>query len=124
MPFPLEELLNFRQFGSRTPGHPEYGHTPGVEATTGPLGQGFAMGVGMAIAEKHLAARFNVPGEAAVVDHHTYAIVSDGDLMEGVSNEAASMAGTMKLGKLIYLYDDNRITDRRLDDIVVYRERG
>ena len=107
---PLEELLNFRQFGSRTPGHPEYGHTPGVEATTGPLGQGFAMGVGMAIAEKHLAARFNVPGEAAVVDHHTYAIVSDGDLMEGVSNEAASMAGTMKLGKLIYLYDDNRIT--------------
>jgi transketolase len=107
---PLEEIVNFRQWGSRTPGHPEYGHTPGVEATTGPLGQGFAMGVGMAIAEKHLAARFNVPGEPPVVDHFTYAIVSDGDLMEGVSNEAASLAGTLALGKLIYLYDDNRIT--------------
>lgn len=107
---PLDQLVQFRQFGSRTPGHPEYGHTPGVEATTGPLGQGFAMGVGMAIAEAHLAARFNVPGEAPVVDHHTYAIVSDGDLMEGVSNEAASLAGTLKLGKLVYLYDDNRIT--------------
>ncbi|HEX6790591.1 MAG TPA: transketolase, partial [Candidatus Krumholzibacteria bacterium] len=107
---PLDEIVNFRQWGSRTPGHPEYGHTPGVEATTGPLGQGFAMGVGMAMAEKHLAARFNVPGEPPVVDHHTYAIVSDGDLMEGVSNEAASLAGTLGLGKLIYLYDDNRIT--------------
>jgi transketolase len=106
----LEEIVNFRQWGSRTPGHPEYGHTPGVEATTGPLGQGFAMGVGMAIAEKHLAARFNVPGEPPVVGHHTYAIVSDGDLMEGVANEAASLAGTLRLGKLIYLYDDNRIT--------------
>jgi transketolase len=107
---PLEEIVNFRQWGSRTPGHPEYGHAPGVEATTGPLGQGFAMGVGLAIAEKHLGARFNVPGEAPVVDHFTYAIVSDGDLMEGVSNEAASLAGTLRLGKLIYLYDDNRIT--------------
>jgi transketolase len=107
---PLEEIVNFRQWGSRTPGHPEYGHTPGVEATTGPLGQGFAMGVGMAVAEKHLAARFNVADEPAVVDHHTYGIVSDGDLMEGISNEAASLAGTLKLGKLIYLYDDNRIT--------------
>jgi transketolase len=107
---PLEELMNFRQWGSRTPGHPEYGHTPGVEATTGPLGQGFGMGVGMAIAEKHLATRFNVPDEEPIVDHHTYAICSDGDLMEGVSNEAASLAGTLKLGKLIYLYDDNHIT--------------
>ena len=107
---PLEEIVNFRQWGSRTPGHPEYGHTPGVEATTGPLGQGFAMGVGMAIAEKHLAARFNVAGEPAIVDHFTYGIVSDGDLMEGISNEAASLAGTLKLGKLIYLYDDNHIT--------------
>jgi len=107
---PLEELVNFRQWGSRTPGHPEYGHTPGVEATTGPLGQGFAMGVGMAMAEKHLGARFNVAGEAPIVDHFTYAIVSDGDLMEGVTNEAASLAGTLKLGKLVYLYDDNHIT--------------
>jgi transketolase len=107
---PLDEIMNFRQWGSRTPGHPEYGHTPGVEATTGPLGQGFAMGVGMAMAEKHLAARFNIAGEEAIVGHFTYAIVSDGDLMEGISNEAASLAGTLKLGKLIYLYDDNRIT--------------
>jgi transketolase len=107
---PLDELVRFRQWDSRTPGHPEYGHTPGVEATTGPLGQGFAMGVGMAMAEAHLAARFNISGEAPVVDHFTYAIVSDGDLMEGISNEAASLAGTLKLGKLVYLYDDNRIT--------------
>ena len=107
---PLDEIVRFRQFDSRTPGHPEYGHTPGVEATTGPLGQGFGMGVGMAMAEAHLAAKFNVDGEAPVVDHYTYAIASDGDLMEGVSNEAASLAGTLKLGKLIYLYDDNRIT--------------
>ncbi|HXV13113.1 MAG TPA: transketolase, partial [Candidatus Krumholzibacteria bacterium] len=107
---PLDQLVQFRQFDSRTPGHPEYGHTPGVEATTGPLGQGFAIGVGMAMAEAHLAARFNIPGEPPVVDHYTYAIVSDGDLMEGVSNEAASLAGTLKLGKLVYLYDDNRIT--------------
>ncbi len=106
----LDELVRFRQFDSKTPGHPEYGHTPGVEATTGPLGQGFGMAVGMAMAEAHLAAKFNVPNEPPVVDHFTYAIVSDGDLMEGVSNEAASLAGTLKLGKLVYLYDDNRIT--------------
>jgi len=102
----VEDLKDFRQWGSRTPGHPEHGHTPGVEATTGPLGQGFAMGVGMAMAESHLAATFS----PSVVDHYTYAICSDGDLMEGVACEAASLAGTLKLGKLIYLYDDNRIT--------------
>ena len=106
---PLEELKRFRQWGSKTPGHPEYGHVPGVEATTGPLGQGFAMGVGMAIAEAHLAALFNRPG-FKVVDHHTYAIVSDGDLMEGISSEAASLAGHLKLGKIVYLYDDNKIS--------------
>jgi transketolase len=106
---PLEELKRFRQWGSRTPGHPEYGEVPGVEATTGPLGQGFAMGVGMAIAEAHLAAVFNRPG-FDVVDHFTYALVSDGDLMEGVASEAASLAGHLKLGKLVYLYDDNHIS--------------
>lgn len=105
----MDDLKAFRQWGSITPGHPEVGHTPGVETTTGPLGQGFANGVGFAIAEAHLSAIFNTP-EHAVVDHYTYAIVSDGDLMEGVSHEAASMAGHMKLGKLIYLYDDNRIS--------------
>jgi transketolase len=103
---PMEELKRFRQWGSRTPGHPEYGLTPGVEATAGPLGQGFAMGVGMALAERFLARMFNRPG-FPVVDHHTYAIVSDGDLMEGVAAEAASLAGFLRLGKLIYLYDDN-----------------
>ena len=107
---PLDEVRNFRQWGSKTPGHPEYGHTPGVEATTGPLGQGFAMGVGMAMAERYLAADFNPVFEAPVCDHYTYAIVSDGDLMEGISSEAASLAGTLKLGKLIYLYDDNEIS--------------
>ncbi len=106
---PLSELKSFRQWNSKTPGHPEFGLTPGVETTTGPLGQGFANGVGMAIAEAFLAATFNRDGHA-VVDHYTYAIVSDGDLMEGVSHEAASMAGHMKLGKLIYLYDDNHIS--------------
>ena len=106
----LEELKQFRQWGSRTPGHPEYGMTPGVEATTGPLGQGFAMGVGMAMAERHLAKQFNPPDCPPLVDHYTYAIVSDGDLMEGISSEAASLAGHQKLGKLIYLYDDNRIS--------------
>jgi transketolase len=106
---PLEELQNFRQLGSRTPGHPESFMTPGVEVTTGPLGQGLANGVGMAIAEAHLAAVFNRPGHE-VIDHYVYAIVTDGDLMEGVSSEAASLAGHLKLGKLIYLYDDNRIT--------------
>ena len=105
----LDDLKNFRQWGSRTPGHPENFHTVGVETTTGPLGQGFANGVGMAIAEAFLAARFNRPG-FDVVDHHTFAIVSDGDLMEGISHEAASLAGHYGLGKLIYLYDDNGIT--------------
>src|SRR5690606_33722037 len=102
-------LKNFRQWGSKTPGHPEVGHTPGVETTTGPLGQGFANGVGFAIAEAHLAAAYSTP-EHPVVNHFTYGIVSDGDLMEGISHEAASMAGHMKLGKLIYLYDDNSIS--------------
>ncbi|MBI4464365.1 MAG: transketolase, partial [Acidobacteria bacterium] len=106
---PLEELQQFRQWGSRTAGHPEHGLTPGVEATTGPLGQGFGNGVGMAIAERYLAAYFNRPGHA-IVDHFTYGIVSDGDLMEGVASEAASLAGHLKLGKLIYLYDDNHVT--------------
>lgn len=106
---PIEELQRFRQWGSRTPGHPEYGRTPGVEATTGPLGQGFAMGVGMAIAEQHLAAAWNRDGYP-LVDHCTYGIVSDGDLMEGISSEAASLAGHLGLGKLIYLYDDNHVS--------------
>ncbi len=106
---PLEELKRFRQFGSKTPGHPEYGLTPGVEATTGPLGQGFGMGVGMAIAECYLSSYFNRE-DFKIVDHYTYAIVSDGDLMEGISYEAAALAGRLKLGKLIYLYDDNHIT--------------
>lgn len=105
----IEDLQQFRQWGSRTPGHPEYGHTDGVEVTTGPLGQGFAMGVGMAIAEKHLAAIYNRPG-FDIVDHYTYGLCGDGDLMEGVSHEAASLAGTLGLGKLIYLYDDNLIS--------------
>lgn len=105
----LDDLKKFRKFKSRTPGHPEYRVTPGVEATTGPLGQGFAMGVGMAIAEKALAECFNKK-DYKIIDHYTYAIVSDGDLMEGISSEAASLAGTLKLGKLIYLYDDNDIT--------------
>lgn len=105
----IEELEEFRQWGSRTPGHPEYGHTPGVETTTGPLGAGFATGVGMAIAEAFLAQTFNRPGYD-LADHYTYAIVGDGDLMEGVSSEAASLAGHLGLGKLIYLYDDNQIS--------------
>ncbi len=106
---PLEELRQFRQWDSLTPGHPEYGVTPGVEATTGPLGQGFANGVGMAIAEAFLAATFNRPGYD-IINHYVYAIVSDGELMEGITHEAASLAGHLKLGKLIYLYDDNHIT--------------
>ena len=106
---PLAELRNFRQWDSKTPGHPEYGLTPGVEITTGPLGQGFANGVGMAMGAAHLAAKFNRDG-FPVIDHFVYAIVSDGDLMEGVASEAASLAGHLKLGKLIYLYDDNRVT--------------
>ena len=106
---PLEELQNFRQWGSRTPGHPEYGLTPGVEITTGPLGQGFANGVGMAMGGAHLASKFNQK-DFPLIDHFVYAIVSDGDLMEGVAAEAASLAGHLKLGKLIYLYDDNKVT--------------
>lgn len=104
----LEELRNFRQWGSKTPGHPEYRLTPGVEATTGPLGQGFANGVGMAIAERWLADHYNREGYD-IVNHYTYAIVSDGDLEEGVASEAASLAGTLRLGKMIYLYDDNGV---------------
>jgi len=106
---PLDELKNFRQWGSKTPGHPEYGLTPGVEITTGPLGQGFANGVGMAMGAAHLAAKFNKE-DFPLIDHYVYAIVSDGDLMEGVASEAASLAGHLKLGKLIYLYDDNQVT--------------
>jgi len=105
----LEELKHFRQWGSRTPGHPEFGMTPGVEATTGPLGQGTANAVGMAMAERFLAARFNRPG-FELVDHRTFALVSDGDLMEGLSHEAASLAGHLKLGKLIWLYDSNDVS--------------
>ena len=105
----LDDLKNFRQLGSITPGHPEAGLTPGVEVTTGPLGQGFANGVGLAMAEAFLAARYNRPGHE-IVDHYTYGIVSDGDLMEGVQYEAASLAGHLKLGKLIYLYDQNQIS--------------
>jgi len=112
----LEALRSFRQLGSPTPGHPEYGLTPGVETTTGPLGQGFANGVGMAMAERFLAATFNRP-EFPIVDHYTYAIVSDGDLMEGISHEAASLAGHLGLGKLIYLYDDNEISIEGSTDI-------
>jgi len=105
----IEDLQQFRQWGSLTPGHPERGHTQGIEITTGPLGQGFANAVGMAIAERFLAERFNRPGQA-LVDHHIYVICSDGDMMEGISQEAASIAGNFALGKLIVCYDDNRIT--------------
>ncbi len=105
----LDDLKNFRQWGSRTPGHPEYGETPGVETTTGPLGQGFANSVGMAIAQRFQASRYNRP-DHNVLDHYIYTIASDGDLMEGVSSEAASIAGFLKLGKLICFYDDNHIT--------------
>jgi len=120
---PLEELQSFRQWGSRTPGHPEHGLTAGVETTTGPLGQGFANGVGMAIAEAYLAAHFNNPGHR-IVDHYVYAIVSDGDLMEGVASEAASLAGHLRLDKLIYLYDDNRISIEGSTDLTFTEDRG
>jgi transketolase len=116
---PMDEIRNFRQWGSKTPGHPEYGLTPGVETTTGPLGQGFATGVGMAIAQAHLAAEFD-PG---LFDHYIYAIVTDGDLMEGVASEAASLAGHLRLGKLIYLYDDNHISIDGATDIAFTEDR-
>ncbi len=105
----LDDLRQFRQWGSRCPGHPERGHTPGIEVTTGPLGQGFANAVGLAMAERFLAERYNRPG-LEVLDHHTWAICSDGDMMEGISQEAASIAGHFALGKLVVVYDDNRIT--------------
>ena len=120
---PLEELKNFRQWGSRTPGHPEYGLTPGVETTTGPLGQGFGNGVGMAIAERYLAAYFNRPSHE-IVNHTIYAIVSDGDLMEGIASEAASLAGHLKLGNLVYLYDDNRISIEGSTDLTFTEDRA
>ena len=119
----LDDLKHFRQWGSKTPGHPEYGVTPGIETTTGPLGQGFANGVGMAIAEAHLAAEFNQP-EHTLVDHYTYAIVTDGDLMEGVASEAASLAGHLSLGKMIYLYDDNHISIDGSTDLAFTEDRA
>jgi len=119
---PLDELKNFRQLGSLTPGHPEFGLTPGIETTTGPLGAGFANGVGMAIAEAHLAAEFNTP-EHKIIDHFIYAIVTDGDLMEGISSEAASLAGHLQLGKLIYLYDDNHISIDGSTDLAFTEDR-
>ncbi len=120
---PLEQIKQFRQLNSMTPGHPERGLAPGVETTTGPLGQGFANGVGMAIAEAHLAARYNRPGHE-IVNHYTYAIVSDGDLMEGISHEAASLAGHLKLGNLIYLYDNNHISLASSTDLTYTEDRA
>ena len=119
----LDDIRRFRQWDSKAPGHPERGHTPGVEVTTGPLGQGLANAVGMAIAEAQLAAQYNRPG-FAVVDHATYAIVSDGDLMEGVGAEAASLAGHLRLGKLTCLYDDNRVTLAAGTDITFSEDRA
>lgn len=120
---PLDELKRFRQWGSKTPGHPEHGLTPGVEVTTGPLGQGFAHGVGMAVAERWLADHYNAP-DFEIINHYTYAIVSDGDLQEGVASEAASLAGTLRLGKLIYLYDDNGIQIEGSTDIAFDEDVG
>jgi len=119
----LEDLQNFRQWGSKTPGHPEYGWTPGVELTTGPLGQGLSSGVGMAIAAAHLAATFNKPGHE-LIDSYIYAIVTDGDLMEGVASEAASLAGHLSLGRLIYLYDDNKISIDGSTDLAFTEDRA
>ncbi|HEY6838359.1 MAG TPA: transketolase [Geobacteraceae bacterium] len=120
---PLDEIKRFRQWGSRTPGHPERGMTPGVETTTGPLGQGLGNAVGMAMAEAHFAARYNRPG-FPVVDHYTWCLVGDGDLMEGVASEAASLAGHLRLGRLICLYDDNRISLAASTDLSFTEERG
>ncbi|MFP4641114.1 MAG: transketolase [Chloroflexota bacterium] len=120
---PLDEIKRFRQWGSKTPGHPEYRTTPGVEATTGMLGQGFANGVGMAIAERWLAEHYNCPGHE-IIDHYTYGIVSDGDLQEGISSEAASLAGKLRLGKLIYLYDDNDISIEGSTDLSFTEDVG
>ena len=120
---PLDEIKNFRQWGSKTPGHPEHGLTPGVETTTGPLGSGVANAVGMAIAERMLAARFNRDGHT-IVDHRTYAYVSDGDLMEGIASEACSLAGTLGLGKLIFLYDDNEISIEGSTDLAFQEDVG
>jgi transketolase len=119
----LDDIQNFRQFGSKTPGHPEHGLTPGVETTTGPLGQGFGTGVGMAIAATHLAATFNQPGHE-IIQSFIYAIVTDGDLMEGVSSEAASLAGHLQLGRLIYLYDDNHISIDGSTDLAFTEDRA
>ena len=120
---PLEEIRNFRQFGSKTPGHPEHGLTPGVETTTGPLGQGFATGVGMAIAATHLRATFNKPGHE-IIQSFIYGIVTDGDLMEGVSSEAASLAGHLQLGRIIYLYDDNHVSIDGSTDLAFTEDRA
>jgi len=106
---PIEELKNFRQLGSKTPGHPEYGYAPGVETTTGPLGQGIANAIGMALSEKVLAAQFNKPGHE-IVNHNTFVFLGDGCLMEGISHEVCSLAGTLGLGKLVAFYDDNNIS--------------
>jgi len=119
----LEDIENFRQFGSRTPGHPEYGLTPGVETTTGPLGQGFGQGVGMAMAATHLAAEFNQPGYE-IFQSYIYGIVTDGDLMEGISSEAASLAGHLQLGRIIYLYDDNHVSIDGSTDLAFTEDRG
>jgi transketolase len=118
----IDDLKQFRQWHSRTPGHPERGHTSGVEATTGPLGQGFANAVGMAIAEAHLAATYNRPG-CEIIDHRTFVLASDGDLMEGVASEAASLAGHLRLGKLVCLYDDNRVSLAAATDITFSEDR-
>src|SRR5512141_1290178 len=119
----LDDIKNFRQFESRTPGHPEYGLTPGVETTTGPLGQGFATGVGMAIAATHLAATLNKPGHE-IIQSFIYGIVTDGDLMEGISSEAASLAGHLKLGRIIYLYDDNHVSIDGSTDLAFTEDRA
>src|ERR671923_2482771 len=120
---PIEEIKNFRQFESKTPGHPEYRLTPGVETTTGPLGQGFGQGVGMAIAATHLAAEFNKPGHE-IIQAYIYGIVTDGDLMEGVASEAASLAGHLQLGRIVYLYDDNHVSIDGSTDLAFTEDRA